>query len=112
MTISFEVICSELTGESQIIPAFMLALLISMWVGDLFTGGICDMCIELRGYPFLHDEDKKPKKDKEKKDEKRKDNKHDKKRRSAKPAESVFVSSGCPCRGIWMCLHRTAVDRR
>jgi chloride channel 3/4/5 len=57
VTISLVVICLELTGGSQIIPAFMLALLISKWVGDLFTGGIYDMCIELRGYPFLHEED-------------------------------------------------------
>ena len=75
VTITLEVISLD---SRRFTPALMLALLISKWVGDLFTGGICDMCIELRGYPFSHEEDKKPKKDKEKKDKKRKDAKHDK----------------------------------
>ena len=34
--ISLVVICLELTGGRQVIPAIMLA----KWVGDLFTGGI------------------------------------------------------------------------
>jgi chloride channel 3/4/5 len=55
VTISLVVIMFELTGGLQLIMPFMLAVLVSKWVGDLFTGGIYDCCIMLRGYPFLHE---------------------------------------------------------
>jgi chloride channel 3/4/5 len=55
VTISLVVIMFELTGGLQLIMPFMVAVLVSKWVGDVFTGGIYDMCIMLRGYPFLHE---------------------------------------------------------
>jgi len=55
VTISLVVIMFELTGGLQLIMPFMLAVLVSKWVGDCFTGGIYDCCIVLRGYPFLHE---------------------------------------------------------
>eukprot|EP00929_Paragymnodinium_shiwhaense_P030650 TRINITY_DN17329_c0_g5_i1.p1 TRINITY_DN17329_c0_g5~~TRINITY_DN17329_c0_g5_i1.p1 ORF type:complete len:795 (-),score=101.19 TRINITY_DN17329_c0_g5_i1:169-2553(-) len=55
VTISLTAIMVELTGELQLVPAFMLVLLISKIVGDQFSEGIYDACVRIRGYPFLHD---------------------------------------------------------
>ena len=54
MTISLVVIMFELTGSLQHIVPFMIAAMISKWVGDAFkNGGIYDDHIALNGYPFL-----------------------------------------------------------
>ena len=54
MTVSLVVIMFELTGSLQHIVPFMIAAMISKWVGDaLKSGGIYDEHIELNGYPFL-----------------------------------------------------------
>lgn len=55
VTISLVVIMFELTGALEYIVPFMIAVLISKWVGDTFTPGIYDCHIVLRGYPYLHE---------------------------------------------------------
>jgi chloride channel 3/4/5 len=57
VTISLVVIMFELTSGLQLIVPFMVAVLISKAVGDCFTGGVYDVAIMLRGYPYLHEPD-------------------------------------------------------
>merc|ERR1712037_816111 len=57
VTISLVVIMFELTGGLQLIVPFMVAVLISKWVGDSLTPGIYDYCIQIRRYPYLHETD-------------------------------------------------------
>jgi len=57
VTISLVVIMFELTGGLQLVLPFMLTILTAKFVGDLFTKGIYDCYITLRGYPFLHEPD-------------------------------------------------------
>mmetsp|Transcript_63316 Transcript_63316/g.137765 ORF Transcript_63316/g.137765 Transcript_63316/m.137765 type:complete len:769 (+) Transcript_63316:108-2414(+) len=57
VTISLVVIMFELTGGLQLIIPFMMAVLTSKWVGDIFTIGIYDYCIQIRHYPHLHEPD-------------------------------------------------------
>jgi len=55
MTISLVVIMLELTGGTDYVVAFMLAVLSAKFVGDAFNEGIYDLQIVLKGYPFLHE---------------------------------------------------------
>lgn len=57
VTISLVVIMFELTGGLQLICPFMLSCMAAKWVGDYFTPGIYDYCIQIRGYPYLHEPD-------------------------------------------------------
>jgi len=54
MTVSLVVIMYELTGSLNYIVPFMIASMVSKWVGDAFNDkGIYDGHIQLNGYPFL-----------------------------------------------------------
>jgi len=55
MTISLVVMMLELTGGTDYVVAFMLAVLSAKFVGDAFNEGIYDLQIILKGYPFLHE---------------------------------------------------------
>lgn len=55
MTISLVVMMLELTGGTDYVVAFMLAVLSAKFVGDAFNEGIYDLQIVLKGYPFLHE---------------------------------------------------------
>jgi len=55
VTISLVVIMFGLTNALQLIVPFMLALITAKVVGDLFSEGIYDAVIVLRGYPYLHE---------------------------------------------------------
>jgi len=57
VTISLVVIMFGLTNGLQLILPFMLAVLTAKFVGDVFSDGIYDACIVLRGYPYLHEPD-------------------------------------------------------
>jgi len=56
VTISLVAIMLELTGGLTYIVPFMLAVLVAKMVGDIFTEGIYDLYIVLKGYPFLKEE--------------------------------------------------------
>lgn len=53
VTISLVAIMAELTGSMTYMVPFMVSVLVAKIVGDLFTLGIYDLYIMLKGYPFL-----------------------------------------------------------
>ena len=58
MTVSIVVIMFELTGALDYVLPIMIAVMLSKWVGDVFSKkGIYETWIHLNGYPFLDNRD-------------------------------------------------------
>jgi hypothetical protein len=53
MTVSLAVILLETTGNYQLGLPLMATLIIARFVGNMFTEGIYDLHIQLRGWPLL-----------------------------------------------------------
>jgi chloride channel 7 len=53
MTISMTVIILEITNDLQYLFPIMLVIMISKWVGDIFTHPLYDMLLHLKDVPYL-----------------------------------------------------------
>lgn len=53
MVLSMTLIMLEATGDLFFLLPFAVVLIVSHWVGDMFTPSIYDLLIQMKGYPFL-----------------------------------------------------------